>query len=116
MGEKNKMRMKNYQRVFGVIISVGVFIVAGLFFVAPDLVLAGNSLGSQQYPAVETWDLLVVCKRGVNPSVEEWNSIKKNFKRASNFLYDATDGQVKLGTITFRNYSIIDEALADVIL
>ncbi len=69
-----------------------------------------------QYPAVETWDLFVSCKPGVKPSHKEWYSIKKNFKRASNFLYDSTDGQVKLGTIKFSEYDPIDYYMADILL
>ncbi len=108
--------MKNFKRVFGVIISVELFIFAGVFFAAPDLVIASNRLGNQLYPAVETWDLIVTCKRGYNPSANEWDSIKKNFRRASNFLYDATDGQVKLRTIRFSTNSIINYYLADFVI
>ncbi len=71
---------------------------------------------AEEYAALETWDLLVVCKKGVNPSVKEWNSLRDNFKRASNFLYDSTDGQVRLGTIKFREYNLIDHFFADVVL
>ncbi len=70
----------------------------------------------EEYPAVETWDLLVICSRGLSPSVDEWSSIKENFKRASNMLYDATDGQVNLGTIKFSKNSLIDYYLADFVL
>ncbi len=108
------MRKKNYQRIFGVVFSLMLFFSAGFAFAATGLINTAQTTG--KYPAVETWDLLVVCKKGVNPSAGEWDSLKENFRRASNFLYDATDGQVKLGTIKFRKYNIIDHAFANVVL
>ncbi len=41
------------------------------------IVLIDNIQITEEYPAVETWDLLAVCKKGVNPSVKEWSSLKK---------------------------------------
>ncbi len=108
------MRTKNYQRIFGLVFSLTLLFSAGFEFAGTGLNNTAQAAG--MYPAVETWDMLVVCQDGVNPSGGEWNSIKKNFRRASNFLYDATDGQVKLGTIKFRKFNVIDFAVADVAL
>ena len=55
------------------------------------------------YPAVEVWDFLVMPKPFYNPSSDQWDDVKNQFRRASNFLYDATDGQVRLRTIHFKN-------------
>jgi hypothetical protein len=67
--------------------------------------------------AVEVWDLLVVADSGSdNPSNAEWDTMRERIQRAANFLYDATDGQVRLGNVQLRNHNIIDRALADVAL
>ncbi len=108
------MRKKNYQKIFGVVFSLTLLFSAGFAFAATGLINTSQTTG--MYPAVETWDLLVVCKKDVKPSAGEWSSLIENFRRASNFLYDATDGQVKLGTIKFREYNLIDSLLANVIL
>jgi hypothetical protein len=68
------------------------------------------------YTAVEVWDLVVVEGLLVNMSNDEWNNIKEHFSRASNMLFDATDGQVRLGTITMKRFSLLDLPSADVVL
>ena len=83
----------------------------------------GNNGTIDQYslllggPTVEPpWDLLVVCKLGIVPTEPEWESLDVNFKRAANFLYDATDGQVRLGAVTMKNFNVIDAVLANIML
>ena len=75
----------------------------------------GNNQFTYTYvPAIAVWDLKIVFENNINLTQNEITNIKSHFRRAANFLSDATDGQVRLGTLTFENYSFLGWTFCEV--
>ena len=64
---------------------------------------ANNQFSHTYAPAVQVWNLEVTPDNGVTVTAQNWSDLRREFRRAANFLYDATDGQVRFGTITFNS-------------
>jgi hypothetical protein len=62
-----------------------------------------NQFSVTYYPAQEVWDFRVMPELSHHFTSAEWSQLRNHFFRASNFLYDATDGQVRLGKIDFKD-------------
>lgn len=60
----------------------------------------GNTIPVRLFHATMSWNLLVCLNWDANSSYI--GKLKTGFKKASNYLYDVTDGQMKLGNIDVR--------------
>jgi hypothetical protein len=58
------------------------------------------------YPAAEVWNFKVMpMEADRRPSAGEWECLKTQFRRAANMLYDATDGQVRIGQVVLYDFN-----------
>ncbi len=64
--------------------------------------------------ALESWTFVGELEKGFVPTPKQWAELKTQFRRASNFLMDATDGQFRLGKIYFCNNGAVPAVNPDI--
>lgn len=83
----------------------------------PESNSENNQATLDYYITLDRWDYTVVAKyENVVIGSNMWNELKTEFRRASNFLMDATDGQFRFGTMRMRNWNAVDAALAQAVI